>query len=66
MNNYSEYVEKQMKDSEFAAHYALSREKIRIELYLEKLKENVESDADKKTIIKNINKIKKYINQIAL
>jgi hypothetical protein len=64
-NHYTEYLGQQLKDPEFAAHYSLAREKVRLEIYLDKLKENIKADVDKKTIIRNINKIKKYVNQIA-
>jgi hypothetical protein len=65
-NNYQEYLDKQLKDPEFAALYALSKEKIHLEIFLEKLKENIQQEADKRLIIRNLNKITKYIRQIAL
>ncbi|MCX6154516.1 MAG: hypothetical protein NT007_10180 [Candidatus Kapabacteria bacterium] len=55
-----------MKDPEFAAYYALSKEKIRLEISLEKLKENIEQELDKRVLIRNLNKITKYVRHIAL
>jgi hypothetical protein len=65
-NNYQMYLEKQLQDPEFAALYALSKEKIRLEIYLEKLKENIQQEVDKRIIIRDLNKITKYIRHIAL
>ena len=65
-NNYQEYLDKQLQDPEFAALYTLSKEKIRLEIYLEKLKENINQDVDKRVIIRNLNKITKYVRHIAM
>lgn len=65
-NNYQEYLEKQLQDPEFAVLYNLSKEKIRLEIYLEKLKENIQEDIDKRVIIRNLNRITKYVRQIAI
>ena len=65
-NHYREYLDEQLKDPEFAAHYALAREKIRLEIYLENLKEKIKQDADKPVIIRSLNKITKYVRQIAI
>ena len=65
-NNYQEYIDKQLQDPEFAALYALSSEKIRLKIFLEKLKENIEQEIDKRVIIRNLNRITKYVRQIAL
>jgi len=65
-NNYQEYLEEQLKDPEFAAYYALSKEKFRLEISLEKLKENIQQEVDKKVIIRNLNRITKYVKHIAL
>jgi len=65
MNNYQEYLDKQMQDPEFAAMYALGKEKVHLEVSLEKLKENIKQDVDKKIIIRNLNKITNYVRHIA-
>ena len=65
-NHYREYLDEQLKDPEFAAHYGLAREKIRLEIYLENLKEKIKQDADKPVIIRSLNKITKYVRQIAI
>lgn len=65
-NNYQEYLDKQMLDPEFAVQYALAKEKIKLEIYLEKLKENIEQEADKKVLIRNLNKITRFVKHIAL
>ena len=65
-NLYKQYLNEQLSDPEFAAMYALSKEKIRLEISLEKLKERIELNQDKRIIIRNLNKITKHIRQIAL
>lgn len=65
-NNYQEYLDNQLKDPEFSAYYKLSKEKVKIEIYLEKLKEEIEKNSDKKIIIRNLNKISRYVRHIAL
>ena len=65
-NHYKAYLEEQLKDPEFAAHYALAREKVRLEIFLENLKEKINQDAGKPVLIRNLNKITKYVRQIAL
>lgn len=65
-NNYSEYIEQQMKDPEFRAYYVLSREKAHLVFSIEQLKESIEKDTDKKTILRELNKLTKYIKHIAL
>lgn len=64
--NYENYLENQMKDPEFAALYALSREKVRIEIELERIREKVNQDADKKIVIRGLNKLSRYVRHIAL
>jgi hypothetical protein len=63
---HDEYLEQQMKNPEFRAYYALSREKIRLECMLEDLLHQLKKDIDKKTIMKNVRKINSYITKIAL
>jgi len=65
-NNYDEYLEKQMQDPEFAALYALAKEKIKLEIYLKRLKENIHQEVDKKIVIKNLNRITYLVRHIAL
>ncbi len=65
-NNYQMYIEKELQDPEFAALYALSKEKIRLEIYLEKLKESIQMESDKRIVIRNLNKITKFVRNIAL
>ncbi|MBI5323758.1 MAG: hypothetical protein HZB41_00480 [Ignavibacteriae bacterium] len=65
-NHYREYLDEQLKDPEFAAHYALAREKVRLEIFLENLKEKINQDAGKPVLLRNLNKITKYVRQIAI
>ena len=65
-NSYSEYMAEQMKDPQITANYTLSKEKAHLEFSIERLKESIENDADKKSIIRDLNKITKYIKHIAL
>ncbi len=66
MNNYQEYMEKQMLDPEFRVNYAFAREKVKLEIYMERLKNDIQNDTDKKLIIRKLNFISKYIKHIAL
>jgi len=45
VNHYKKYLKEQLKDPEFAAHYALSREKVRLEIFLENLKEKINQES---------------------
>ncbi|MBX3044761.1 MAG: hypothetical protein KIT33_06330 [Candidatus Kapabacteria bacterium] len=65
-SNYEEYLEEQMKDLEFRAYYALAREKAHLEFSIEQLKEKIESNTAKSIIIRDLNKISKYIRHIAM
>lgn len=65
-SNYLEYLEEQMKDPEFRAYYALAKEKAHLEFSIEQLREKIESDTSKNIIIRDLNKISKYIRHIAL
>lgn len=66
MNNYEKYLSEQMLDPEFRVQYALAREKAKLEIYMEKLKEDINKDTDKKVLIKRLNHISKYIRHIAV
>lgn len=65
-SNYTEYLEEQMKEPEFRAYYALASEKAHLEFSIEQLREKIESDTSKNIIIRDLNKIFKYIRHIAL
>ena len=66
MNTYEEYLDKQMQDPEFRAQYALAKEKVKLEIYMEKLKEDIQKDTDKKVLIRRLNSISRHIRHIAL
>ena len=66
MNNYEKYLSEQMLDPEFMVQYAFAREKAKLEIYMEKLKEDINKDTDKKVLIKRLNHISKYIRHIAV
>ena len=63
---HDEYLEQQLLDPEFRANYVLAKEKIKLEFMLEDVMSQLNKDIDKKTIIKNLLKINKYISKIAL
>lgn len=65
-SNYESYLEEQMKDPEFRAYYALAREKAHLEFSIEQLKEKIEGNTAKNIIIRDLNKISKYIRHIAM
>ncbi len=66
MNTYEKYLSEQMLDPEFRVQYAFAREKAKLEIYMEKLKEDINKDTDKKVLIKRLNHISKYIRHIAV
>ena len=66
MNTYEEYLEQQMKDPEFRAQYILAKEKAKLEIFMERLKEDIQKDTDKNIILKRLNSISKHIRHIAL
>ena len=60
------YLEEKMKDPEFRAIYALSKEKVHIEFMLEKLIEDIDKDTDKKKIMRQARKIVNQVSKIGL
>jgi len=60
------YLKVKMKDPEFRAQYALSKEKVHLEFVLEKLIEDINKDIDKNIIVKEVEEIVNYVNKIGL
>lgn len=60
------YFEEKMKNPEFRAHYALAREKSKLEFLIEKLIEDIVQDTDKKLVLKQAKKLEKHISKICL
>ena len=63
---HEEYLEKQMEDPEFRAYYILAQEKTKLEFMLADLKDTINTNFEKKAILKSVNSIGKYITQIGL
>ena len=63
---HEEYIEKQLQDPKFRAYYILSQEKTKLEFMLADLKDTINSNFDKKAILKSVNSIGKHIAQIGL
>ena len=64
--NHEKYLEKMMENSEFKEKFHIVREKVKIEMMLEALEEQVKEEQNKKIIIKEIRNISKYVSQIAV
>ena len=64
--NLEEYSDMKMENPEFRAKYIIARERIHLEMMLEKLKEDIEKEEDKKVLLKDINLINKHILQMAI
>lgn len=64
--NYDILKEDLLKDSEFAAYYAFSKEKLSIELLLDDIKESVKKDNAKTTTLRKIRNLSRHIGQIAI
>jgi len=60
------YFEEQMKDPEYRALYALTREKTHIKFMLELLIEDINKDIDKKKIVRQARKIVNQVSKIGL
>ena len=60
------YLEEKMKDPEFRAIYALSKEKVHVKFMLEKLIEDIENDLDKKELVKEAREIVIYVTKSGL
>jgi hypothetical protein len=58
------YLEKQMQDPEFRAYYIIAKEKAKLEFMLADLEENINTNFEKKFILKNVKSIGKYVSKI--
>ncbi len=63
---YEEYFGKQMENPEFRAYYILAKEKAKLEMMLEELKENITDNPDKKNILRGVSKIKRHVSRMSL
>jgi hypothetical protein len=63
---HEEYLSKQLEDPDFRARYALAREKVHLEVMLETLREHIEMQADKKTLISDVRKISKRLQGVTV
>jgi hypothetical protein len=64
--NYEVYLEKQMQDPEFRAHYILAREKAKLEFMLSDLKETIQTNFEKKAILKSVRQIGRHVTRMGL
>jgi hypothetical protein len=64
--NYEKFVEKQMQDPEFRAYYILAKEKAKLEFLIADLQETIKTNFEKKTIMKSVRQIGKYVSTIGL
>lgn len=63
---HEQYLAKQLENPEFRAQYALAREKVRLEIMLGTLREHIEMQADKRTLLSDVRKISKHLQKIAV
>lgn len=54
---YDIYLQKQSQDSEFRAKHALAREKVKLDMMLERLREQIKQEKDPKTLLRSVNRI---------
>ncbi|MFH1051925.1 MAG: hypothetical protein V1779_13470 [bacterium] len=64
--NYEEYLDKQMQDPEFRAHYIIAREKVKLEFMLSDLQDTVNTNFDKKVILRSVRQIGKHVTRMGL
>ncbi|OGG46033.1 MAG: hypothetical protein A3F84_01810 [Candidatus Handelsmanbacteria bacterium RIFCSPLOWO2_12_FULL_64_10] len=63
---HEQYLARQLEDPEFRARYALAREKARLEMMLETLREHIEMQVDRKTLLSDVRKISKHLQKVAV
>ena len=63
---HEQYLAKQLENPEFRARYALTREKVHLETMLETLREHIEMQVDKRTLLSDVRKISKYLQKVAV
>lgn len=66
MTLHKKYLARQLEDPEFRARYALAREKVRLEMMLETLREHIEMQVDRKTLLSDVRKISKHLQKVAV
>ncbi|MBI5325084.1 MAG: hypothetical protein HZB41_07420 [Ignavibacteriae bacterium] len=64
--NYEEYRNKEQENTEFREKYLFAKEKLHLELMVETVKESILKKKDEKIIMRNLNKLSRYIGRIAL
>ncbi len=64
--NYEKYRDKMLENPEFRAKYILAKEKHRLELMVDSVKESIIQKKDEKIILRNLNKLSRHIGNIAL
>lgn len=65
-NNFDHYLQEQLKDPEFQVNYLFAKEKVKLDIFIEQIKEDLKNDVDKKKIITNLNKMKKHISTLSI
>ena len=63
MNNAQKYFEKQKENQDFITSYNEITEQVDIEWELERVKKHIEAGYEKKTILKEIEKLQSFIHQ---
>ncbi len=66
MTNFDQYLQTQLEDPEFRAHYSLAREKARLEMLVETLKQHVEEEKSRSTILRDVKRIEQHLSRISL
>jgi hypothetical protein len=64
--NHELYVQQQLADPEFRAHYALAREKARLEISLAELRSHVEQQRPPAVVLRDISRLARQIASISL
>jgi hypothetical protein len=66
MTNFEEYLNKELEHPEFRAHYALAREKARLEMMLAALKQHVEEEQDTTVLLRDVQRIERHVAGISI
>ncbi len=63
---YDEYICKQLQNPEFRAMYALAKEKVKLQIQLEKLREDIKQGKKSVTLLRQLNHLSDAISKVKI
>ncbi|MFN3561120.1 MAG: hypothetical protein ACK4XY_04720 [Chloroherpetonaceae bacterium] len=61
---YDEYISEQLQNPEFRAIYALAKEKVKLQIQLEKLREGIKQGKKPVTLLRRLNHLSDAISKV--